>query len=500
MSTVLKSSLLNLAATGVSLAAGFGVSFIVARLLGPEGSGLSAFAIWLATSLSALSDHGMPQTMLRSLGVFGDDEDGWKALARTAFARFIRAVALSASAVLAYAVWVASTEGLDKAAYWVSATLLFVLYALYAFTTAAARGRGRFAEASLATATGSLLQIPLLMAGAMFFGIAGAVAAIAMRYLPQVLKLPTYLSRTHKPDPALLTPDIRRYARHIWLSDIIDVVIMTRVELVLLGIMLTPADMGYFAVAGVFASLVGQFAIQLSSPLIVGFAAPDQSPQARDALYRKAVRIMALVVFPVGFGGAAIAPQLVPLVFGADFAPASLAAFLLLVAAGFSGVVVVPWAYLAATGKSGNLLRIMIVVSAATLVLFVASILIGGVEGAAVTRVLVELLSLNMLFLAIVRSGGPSAPYRALVKTVLAAASCGLAAWLVMKGLGGWSGILAGVAAGALIYLVALRLLRLVPQSDTAPLLESGAMARLPSGPRKVLTALLKAIAVPVGN
>ena len=60
MSTVLKSSLLNLAATGVSMVAGFGVSFIVARLLGPEGSGLSAFAIWLATSLSALSDHCMP--------------------------------------------------------------------------------------------------------------------------------------------------------------------------------------------------------------------------------------------------------------------------------------------------------------------------------------------------------------------------------------------------------------------------------------------------------
>lgn len=499
MSTVLKSSLLNLAATGVSLVAGFGVSFIVARLLGPEGSGLSAFAIWLATSLSALSDHGMPQTMLRSLSGFGDDEDGWKALARTAFSRFARAVALSASAVLAYAVWVATTQGLDKAAYWVSATLLFVLYALYAFTTAAARGRGRFAEASMATATGSLLQIPLLVAGAMLFGIAGAVAAIAMRYLPQVLKLPNYLSRTHKPDPALLTPDIRRYARHIWLSDIIDVVIMTRVELVLLGIMLTPADMGYFAVAGVFASLVGQFAIQLSSPLIVGFAAPDQTPEARDALYRKAVRIMALVVFPVGFGGAAIAPELVPLVFGADFAPASLSAFLLLVAAGFSGVVVVPWAYLAATGKSGNLLRIMILVSLTTLALFIASILIGGVEGAAAARVLVELLSLNMLFGAIIRSGGPSAPYLALVKTSVAAAACGLAAWLVMTGLGGLPGIAVGISAGALTYLAALRVLQLVPESDAAPILESGPMARLPSPARKGLTRLIKAIAVPTG-
>lgn len=501
MSAVLKSSLLNMAATGVSLVAGFGVSLVVARLLGPEGSGLVAFAIWLATSLAALSDRGMPQTMLRSLATFGDDdEEGWKGLARAGFARFIRTVTASLLAVLAYAVWVAASAGLDSAAYWIATALLFILYALYVFSTAAARGRGRFAEASLGTVTGSLLQLPLVVLGAWWFGIAGAVTAVAARYLPQALKLPCYISQPRRADDRVLTPDMRRYARHIWISDIIDVVIMTRVELLLLGLMLTPADMGYFAVAGVFASLVGQFAIQLSSPLVVGFADPRQDNASRDAFYGKSLRIMALIVLPVGLGGAAIAPALVPLVFGTDFAPASLSAFLLMVAAGFSGIVVVPWAYLAATGHSEKLLRAMIAVSLATIALFIATILLGGVNGAAIARVLVEFLSLGTLFFAVSRAGGPPVPFPALFKVTLAAGFCGSVAWICVEAIGGWAGIAAGITAGVFTYVAAVRGLRLIPADDLEPIIAGEAFKRLPPSLQRALAMLAKALAASRGR
>ena len=67
MSSVLRSSLLNIAATAVSLACGFLVNIAVARLLGPAGSGTVAFMLWLAIAASAIADLGLPQTVLRYL-------------------------------------------------------------------------------------------------------------------------------------------------------------------------------------------------------------------------------------------------------------------------------------------------------------------------------------------------------------------------------------------------------------------------------------------------
>lgn len=68
MSNLLRSSLISLAATSISLAAGFASSVIAARLLGPAGSGKVAYALWVATSAAALADMGLPQTLLRNAG------------------------------------------------------------------------------------------------------------------------------------------------------------------------------------------------------------------------------------------------------------------------------------------------------------------------------------------------------------------------------------------------------------------------------------------------
>jgi O-antigen/teichoic acid export membrane protein len=68
MQSMLGSSLLNAAAGLLSLVAGFGSSVIVARLLGVEGAGIVAYALWIMTVATLLSDFGMPQAVLRFIG------------------------------------------------------------------------------------------------------------------------------------------------------------------------------------------------------------------------------------------------------------------------------------------------------------------------------------------------------------------------------------------------------------------------------------------------
>lgn len=481
MGTVLKSSLLNLAATLVSLAAGFGVSILNARLLGPEGSGLAAFALWFAASLSSLADRGMPQTLLRSLGTpDNEDEDRWKPIARAAFSLFIRPVIVAAIGTAAFALWTLHAKGPERAWFWVAALALFTCYTLFAFSTAAARGRGNFRETALSTVSGSVLQLPFIIAGAYYMGAAGAVAGMAVRFLPQLLRLPRYVDTAIRPAADRLTPEMRRYARQMWLSDTIDVVVMTRLELALLGLLFSSADMGYFAAAAVFPGLVSQFALQLSPALIVGFSSMEDAVETRNRLFANALRFTAIGVFPIAFGGAAIVPELLPLVFGQAFAAGAPAAALLLVSSALTGIAVVPWAYLAATGGGGSLVRIMSASAAATILVLTASIWFAGLNGAATARIFAEFITLFLLVVAIRRRGGPNFPLSVLARTSLAAAGCGTAAFAAAEAIGGLAGIAAGIVGGAFVYALALRLLGLVSRADVEALLESGPARRLP--------------------
>ena len=99
MSSVLRSSLLNIAATAVSLACGFLVNIAVARLLGPAGSGTVAFMLWLAIAASAIADLGLPQTVLRYLAA-SDTSGAWKRAASAAFARLLMTMVVLFAAFL----------------------------------------------------------------------------------------------------------------------------------------------------------------------------------------------------------------------------------------------------------------------------------------------------------------------------------------------------------------------------------------------------------------
>lgn len=496
MGTVLKSSLFNLTATLVSLLAGFAVSILNARLLGPEGSGLAAFALWFATSASALTDRGMPQTMLRSLGLQKDDPlNAWKATTRTAFSLFIRPVFAAALATAGYGLWTTWDSGTERGLFWAAALLLFLCYTLFAFTIATARGRGNFREVAVNTVTGSLLQLPFIVAGAHFLGAAGAIAGMAVRFVPQLFNIRRYVDLSLRPDPARLTPEMRRYARQMWLSDLIDVVIMTRAELALLGLFFSAADMGYFAAAAVFAGLIGQSALQLSPALIVGFATSEDTGDARARLFDNAMRLTALGIFPVAFGGAAIIQQLLPLAFGATFSPAGPAAAILLLASAVTGIAIVPWAFLAATGGSGSLLRIMTGSGVVTVALLTTAIAVAGLNGAAVARMVSECVTLALLILAIRRQSNFAIPYVPLLKTAVAAVACGSLAHFAAETLTGWLGIAVGITGGALAYLIGLRFLRLVPDRDILMLLGSNVVQRLPNRIRSALATALHLLA-----
>lgn len=501
MTSVLSSSLLNLAATIVSLVAGFLVSVINARVLGPAGSGLVAYAMWVIVCAAAVADRGFPQLVLRYVAAASDKgQHAWAPLVRRAFAVFLPAVVVTFLLLLAYGVH-HHLSGAPASWLWIGASLLFLAYTLSAFSVAVARGRGRFGEVAATTVVGSLLQVPVVFAGAAIIGPGGALLGMLTRYLPQVFCLSGHLDRRTPAPPSALTREMQAYRRNMWTNDAIDIVLLTRIEFLVVGFFLGEADIGYFAAAIVFSGLVSQLTLQLSPAFLVGLAAraatEDTAPP--HALYRNCLRFAALFVMPLGIGGAAIIPALIPVVFGADFAPAVNSGVLFMLASVPAGLAVVPWAYLAAREQGNRLLRVTLVSAVLVFVLLLVAVPAGGLLGAGWARIFAESLTFGLLLMAVSTHGGPTAPWGALSRTFVAASACGGGAYVVTVMLPGLLGLPVAVTLGALVYVAAARVLGLIAPEEAVRIVGM-VEGRLPGGLRPLARRIAGLIAPAPGS
>jgi O-antigen/teichoic acid export membrane protein len=489
MAILLRASLISLAATTVSLVAGFASNIIAARLLGPGGSGMVAWAIWIATTASALADMGLPQTLLRSGGIETMQGDDWRGLVGSALRAFVRSVTGVAAVLLIYALYASHRDG-TTSWLWIGTAALFISYTFGAFSTAVARGRHRFGQTAVSTLAGGLLQVPLVFIGAWLWGPAGALLGHVARYLPQAVRIPGYLGGERRS----LTPDMRRYGRWMWLSDLIEIFILSRIEFLFLGIFFASTQIGLFAAGLTLAGLVEQMALQISPALIVGFgpASAQSDGAALERDYRRVVRLVALAALPVSLGGAAIMPDLMPLLFGPAFQPAVTASMLVMAAVWLPALGVIPWGLIGAAGRSGMLLRIQITSGVITILSLLAIVPWAGIEGAAVSRGVVNLVSFALLSRAVTRYVGPRLPMIALAKTSAAALMCAGAASVPIVLLDGVGAVALGILAGALVYLGALRLFRVVDIADAA--LARGLAHKLPEYARPAFNRLIRAL------
>jgi O-antigen/teichoic acid export membrane protein len=495
-SNLLKSSLISLAATSISLAAGFASSIIAARLLGPAGSGKVAYALWIATSAAALADMGLPQTLLRNAGTLSGDGNAWKALVRTALRSFLISVGMISAGILLFATITYIHRDARHAWFWLVTGLLFLSYAFYVFSTAVARGRNRFGQTARTTLLGGILQVPLVFIGAWLLGPTGALIGYVARYLPQALKLRGYVEPTSKSSRDTLTPEMLRYGRYIWFSDLIEILVLSRIEFLFLGVFLSPTSIGYFAAGLGLAGLIEQIMLQISPALIVNFteAHARNDQQALDAAYKRVIRIVALVMLPISMGGAMIMPELLPLIFGNAFEPAVPAAATLLAFVWLAGMSVIPWGLISASGRSVVLLRVQIASGMAMILLLSVLVPTLGLEGAALARAMIVTLTFALLSWMAWKYVRVALPITALAKTVLAAVLCAGTAGLGVYYLDGLPALLSAVAAGAIAYMLAIRLLRLITPDDVQTLMAT-AGGKLPNASRPLASRLLNFLA-----
>ncbi len=470
MANLLTASVTSTVAGVVSLALGFIANVVTARLLGAHGTGLVAFAIWFATVTTTVAGLGIQNILLRYIGSPTETGEGGTGLARVLLRPYTLTTLLSAGGILLWAGYKWQSGNSEGAAVWIATAIFSIIFAYASLSLSAARGFRDFATSSRQIFIGCMAQVPAVLFGAYFFGAAGALLGQMVRHLPTALALRKYVGP--KAAGEVVTPAMRSFGRNTWLSSVIGLFIWTRIEFVFLAINHEAADVGYFAVGMTLAGLVVQLPEQMSAALMPYFGRHHDNNDLvqLERSYQRVFRWVGLFIFPICFGGAAIMFELLPLLFGAEFVPAVPSATILLATACITAMTIFPSAMISARERSIFFIWASPAIAGVMVVLLWLIVPANGAVGASIARALVHSIWLAALVGYCWSRLAMAPPLFDLLRIAASAGACAGGAYLVLWMVGGIPGLVLSIAAGALVYMLSLRLTGAIPAEDVETL------------------------------
>jgi O-antigen/teichoic acid export membrane protein len=446
----------------------FASSVAVARLLGPEGAGSLAYALLCVIVVASIADLGIETTLQRFLPDL--DASGHKAEAAelTGWLASIRSLSVTVCA-LGMALWLAWQAGLAdsetifaRPAVAVLLVASIVAQSLSTLYSAYLKGKQRFdllARLSLGT---SLVQVAGVGAGAWVGGVEGALVGYLIPALVGAF-LAVPLIRFGRV-PRDLRRKVFSFSAASWCAGVIGGLVWSRSEILFLEAYSGLEAVGHFAAAATLTGVATTLPGLLTSALLPYFS-EQHTRDARDRMstaYRTMTLIVSLLGLPACFGVAAIAPVLVPLLLGPDFADAVPATQILLIPAAFGLIAATTPNLIYGVGKSQVLLYTNLFGLVATIALGFLVIPSFGLIGAAWARAAVHVSILAAETWYVTSRLGFAPPWRPLGAVAIAASICGLAAHLAVVWIGGPLALFVAIPVGVLLFGIAVRAMGVV--------------------------------------
>ncbi len=484
----LRNSIVNALAGACVTLGGFLSSVAVARLLGVQGTGIVAYAAWAVTIAIIVADVGIPGALARYLPELrarsGDGAAG--GLTRMLLNPFLVSTAGIGTLFFSYAVglywfhalpnpWSVLPESFqDSPLFWALVALSCVAQSLASFAGGWLQGMQRFGDFARLAFLGSVVQIGGTAAGALAFGSAGALAGSALGAL-----IPAWALLSAGTQGPALSVDLRRrvlrYTFETWGGYMVVAFFATRMEVFFLERSWGSHAVGLFTVSLTLSNLATQGPLLLTGTLLPHLAqrlGRGEEQEAR-ALYATCLRIMALIVFPACFGTAAIAPVLLPAIYGASFAEAVPSATILVAGAALATCTSVAGTYANAAERTRFGLVLGLIGAVLSVVVGFAVVPAFGPIGAACGRVGIQTLIAASTMVYLYRNLAYRVPVLDLGRSALAALFCAVAARAVVTVEPSILGVAVAIVAGAAVYGIALRLLSPLPARDVERLRSS---------------------------
>lgn len=476
MASFISASAFSTLAGMVSLVFGFLSSVIVARLLGAEGTGTVAFGLWVAMTASTVANLGVPAILTRYMPTYDCPGNPGGGLARAVLKRFAVPFALTTLALIGYVAWTMQNGAVSEYSpgVWAMIIFLFIAYGLAAVAEAAARGLNRFDETTRLAFYGCLIQVPLIIVGAYFFGIVGALAGYVVRHVPQAFRLLHYIRK--RPEPGTYVQDkMRAHGRNDWFSDVVGLLVWGRIEILFIGLYFSTTEIGYYAAGLTLAGLVVQLPTQMVAALTphIGRHHDNRDVARINQTYQRVMRWLTILIVPVCFGGAAIMPVLLPLLFGNEFTPAVAMAAVVVASAFTTALSLVPALTIGARERSDFYLYSTPVVAALSICALALAVPHSGGLGAAWVRFAIHGIWLTWLVAFCWLRLDIRLNLLELAKIGLSGLLCAASAFAVLQSVYGMTGLVLAVTAGALAYFAALRLFHCIPKEDVQALADN---------------------------
>lgn len=472
MNTFASRSLYSAIAGLATVFASFLSGVVVANLLGVEGAGLVAFAVWIALVIAPVIDGGTALCVGRFPADLNGQNDAAAAyvlpgmLARRLFLYNVLGVGALAALYLFGMVRPDPQAALPGA---LTASLpvhLFVIVAaltslqsLATFGTAHLRGSQNFRALAVLTFVSMITQITCVYAGARFDGISGAIAGYLAGQLFLAMTTLCLLWRPGQISPAL-AKDVGSYGRFSWAANVCNTFVWSRIEILFLQVFWSFREVGWFSVALALSGLASQGPLLLTGAFLPMFAQKhgQEDRAGLQSAFSSGTRMLAMLAFPACFGMAAIVPVLVSLLYGPEFEPAIPAAMVISAAAAFTITTVIGTHLVNALARSDFIFASSLagaMLSGAVGFLFIPGF---GLVGAAVSRAIVQLAMVGLGLWFITRRLKFSYPFASLSRILLAALMAAAIALFIVTMSRTLAGLLVAIPLSALVYVICVRL------------------------------------------
>ena len=452
-------------------------SIIIARMLGPTGSGTVALAMWLVGTAVTIGDLGLPLTIARfvpDLNARGETRD-----AENFASAFFRPVILTtligvAMCIALYFLRTPVNQIIgavpfddEPSSIWLAVALVFALQAIGNFALGAMRGAQRFDLAAKINTASLVVQLIGVPVGAYFFGVNGALAGMASGSLLLAVYA-LMLIRATAPVSTSLSSRAWTFAMGSWGAGLIAAIVWSRTEIAFLNHWRGAHEAGLYAVANTLAQVATQAPLLMTGGMLAlfseRFATGDH--EGLDRAFGSAMRFMSFLLFPACFGMAAIVPALLPLLFGPAFEEAVPAASLLVAAQAFGAISTVSSALIFAAERSNFLVRIGVLGAAGIIASGLFIIPEYGLMGAVGTRIIIQIALVLAAFVYVSRILGYYIPTGAILRIIGCAIGSALVARLIVMQWPTVPGVCAAIAAGIVTHLMLARMTHALPDED----------------------------------
>jgi len=282
--------------------------------------------------------------------------------------------------------------------------------------------------------------------------------------------------------PSDLKQRVRRFALESWAGYLVTGFAWARMEVFFLHVSWGSQSVALFSASVTLANLATQGPLLLTNGLLPYLSRQQghREDRTQQATYATGMRLLAFLIFPACLGAAAIAPALVPAIYGKAFSGAVPSTVVLLCGATVTASCSVGFIYLLAMERTRFVVATGGVAALAVIVCGVTLVPTFGVMAAAIARAVIQASTSIVTIWYLSRYLDCPTPVADLARIAAAALICAGAAFVCITWVQGPAGITLAVLAGVCVYGVAARLLRVLPKSDAERLLNALAMLPRP--------------------